>query len=120
MNVPHNIVLHDVLPEVKAKDLKYAPYNLSIDVTEFSETISGNFFKTLRAFQSIGVDLASDVEIESFKDFIASTVDKRNKIVHHNDRALDLSLPDILRTLEQFSLYCTALVRVVSASAHLT
>ena len=66
----------------------------------------------MQAFKTIGIDLSAS-DVSKYKDVIASTVDKRNKIVHHNDDALDLSFSDIVRTIDQFNEYAKCLFDAV-------
>ena len=72
----------------------------------------------MKAFERVGVDL-SDQQIGSYKDFVVTTVEKRNKIVHHNDDALDISFADVVTTINTFSNYIGCLFGAVCADPHL-
>lgn len=72
----------------------------------------------MQAFNRIGIDLSTS-EISKYKDFIASIVEKRNKIVHNNDDALDLSFSDIVAAIDQFESYTDCLFKAVCSDPHL-
>lgn len=117
-NVPYNLLVWSIKREEKLKESNYSPFNLNITRRDVSDLVSGNFFKTVRAFEKLGVNLLSDEEFEGYRDFIATTVDKRNQIVHHNDDASDMSMLDVLHIIEQFSKYATVMSRIVATSRH--
>lgn len=117
-NVPHNLLVWSVKREEKLKNSDFSAFSLNIKRNDISEMISGNFFKTVKAFEKLGIDLLSDVEFKGFKDFVATTVDKRNQIVHHNDDASDMSMLDVLHIIDQFSKYSAAMMRIVGTSRH--
>lgn len=71
---------------------------------DIEDMVSPNYWKTMKAFERIGVDLSKS-GVAEFKDFIASTIEKRNKVVHHNDSASDLSFKDIINTVDTFEKY---------------
>lgn len=79
---------------------------------EISNLISPNFYKTLAAFEKIGIETGCD-KIHKHKDFVCSTVDKRNKVVHHNDDASDISFLDVVAIIDCFKEYATSLNEVV-------
>lgn len=60
-----------------------------------------------------------NTDFVSFKDYISSTIEKRNKIVHHNDDASDLSLTDVIVTIQKFKIYSGVLFGAVCADPHL-
>jgi len=116
-NLPFNFVVwvsnHD-----KAK-LSYKRFEASIGKKEISELISPNYWKTMRAFERVGIDLSAS-SVDDFKDFVASTVDKRNKIVHHNDQASDVSFIDIIAAIDEFKKYTRCLFDAVAADPHIS
>jgi hypothetical protein len=118
-NLPHNIVLWSASKDGNESAMALKAFELSKGKKDISDMVSGNYHKTLKAFARIGVGLDADPAIQSFKDIISSTVAKRNKIVHHNDDASDLSLTDIVNTTETFKAYAECLFRVVCASPHI-
>lgn len=117
-NVPHNLLVWSIKREEKLKASNYSPFDLNITRQNVSDLISGNFFKTVKAFEKLGVNLLSDNEFENYKDFIATTIDKRNQIVHHNDEASDMSMLDVLHIIDQFATYTIVMSRIVATSRH--
>jgi hypothetical protein len=61
--------------------------------------------------------VASD--ISDHKDFITTIVEKRNKIVDHNDEALDLSSSAIVSTVDKFRGYAGCIFDAICADSHL-
>ena len=80
--------------------------------------VSANYYKTMKTFERIGIDVESDSSIARYKDFVSTTVAKRNDIIHHNDEASDLSLGDILRTIQTFKEYSKCIFERVRACPH--
>lgn len=101
-NLPHNFVAW-VVGHEKA-NLKFKSFVGGKGRKDISDMVSPNFWKTIKAFERIGIDI-SKPEVVAFKDYVTTTVEKRNKIVHHNDEASDLSFQDIILTIEQFRGY---------------
>lgn len=114
-NVPFNFVAW-ASDNSKAR-LDFRTFVSSKGMDDISEVLSPNYYKTLKAFEKIGVNLAC-ADIEAFKDIITSRVDKRNKIVHHNDDALDLSFGDLISVIDEFKAYAEKLYERVSADPH--
>lgn len=115
-NLPFNMVIWAADHE-KAKP-EFKPFIAMKEKKDVSDLISPNYYKTIKAFSKVGIDLSSS-DIDSFKDLIISKVEKRNKIVHHNDEALDLSFSDIVDTIDKFKEYTICLFECVSADPHL-
>src|SRR5476651_1314280 len=87
--LPHNFLLWRVKKEFKDKELKYSNADLKVDKSEISDGLSGNPYKTIKAFSYLGVNLVSSDEFNLNKDVINTIVTKRNNIIHHNDNAND-------------------------------
>ncbi|WAC61218.1 HEPN domain-containing protein [Brevundimonas sp. SL130] len=115
-NLPHNLVVWHVEHE-KGK-LQFKPFAATKGKKEIAEMISPNYWKTIKAFETVGIDLSAS-NVITFKDLIVSKVEKRNKIVHHNDEALDLSFSDISDTIEKFREYMDCLFTAVCADPHI-
>ena len=116
-NLPYNMVIWAVEHE-RAKP-EFKAFSASKGKKDISDLISPNYYKTMKAFAKVGIDLSAS-EIDSFKDLIISKVEKRNKIVHDNDDALDLSFSDIVDTIDNFKEYTACLFGSVSADPHLS
>ena len=116
-NLPHNFVAW-VSGHEKAS-LEFKPFIGGKVKKDFSDMVSPNYWKTVKAFQRIGIDI-SKPQIEVFRDYVVSIVEKRNRIVHHNDAALDLSFSDIVDAIDRFKAYTQSLFDAVVADPHLT
>lgn len=117
LNVPYNFI--NWLAEHEKAKLKYGAFEGRKTSKDVSDLISPNYYKTVSAFQRIGINIVTD-EMASFKDFVSSVVDKRNKIVHHNDSASDLSFSDITKAIDAFIVYSKSLYTAVQADPHIT
>lgn len=121
VNIPHNLIHWNVLKDKinDKKDFKFSKLDIDITKSLIEEKCSANFHKTKKLFESIGVDLSNNTEITKLKEQVSSKIDKRNKIVHHNDNALDLSFADVIDAIDIFTLYAKELLMAVQASSHL-
>lgn len=115
-NLPFNLVAW-IAEHEKAK-LEFKAFEAKKSKKDISDLVSPNYWKTMQAFNRIGIDLSTS-EISKYKDFIASIVEKRNKIVHNNDDALDLSFSDIVAAIDQFESYTDCLFKAVCSDPHL-
>lgn len=111
--LPHNFLLWRVKKEFKDKELKYNNADLKVDKSEISDSLSGNPYKTIKAFSYLGINLISSPEFNSNKDVINTIVIKRNNIIHHNDNANDISLSDISGYVDLFLIYMAAIDKVI-------
>lgn len=115
-NLPFNFVAwianHD-----KAK-LEYKKFEATKGRKDISDMISPNYWKTMKAFERVGIDLSVSTAGD-YKDFVGATVDKRNKIVHHNDQASDLSFGDIVSAIDEFKKYTKCLFEAVASDPHI-
>lgn len=115
-NLPYNLVMW-IAQHEKAK-LSFEPFLGNKTKKNVSDLISPNYYLTIKAFEKLGVDL-SESEIRTYKDFVSSIVEKRNKIVHHNDEASDLSFADIVSAVNEFKAYAICLFNAVCSDRHL-
>mgnify|MGYP000494595896 CR=1 FL=1 len=112
--VPHNFLYCKLAKEVKEKDLKFNDADYRFSKKEISNTISGNPYKTVKAYKLIGIDLESDDKFNEYRDFIKIIVNKRNSVIHHNDDASDLSFPDLLANIDVFLEYMSSIDKLVA------
>lgn len=107
MGIPHNIIFWDLNydKELKEKSLNFRNYKMRIKKKDLDNHISGSPFRTVKLFRNIGIDLDSNIEFNSFKDKINMIVVKRNKILHHNDEASDISFSDIKNYINEITNY---------------
>jgi RiboL-PSP-HEPN len=117
VNLPFNMIMWAAEHEKARLDFKRFTSNKA--KKDISDLISPNYYKTMKAFAKVGIDLSAS-NIDNFKDLITSKVEKRNKIVHDNDEALDLSFADIVDTIDKFKEYTICLFDCVCADPHLT
>nr|WP_255453241.1 HEPN domain-containing protein [Paracoccus shanxieyensis] len=115
-NLPHNFVAWVAGHEKSTSEFK--PFVGAKIRKDISDMISPNYWKTMKAFERIGIDI-SKPEVVAFKDYVVSIVEKRNKIVHHNDEASDLSFNDIIDAIDQFRAYTQCVFNAVVADPHL-
>lgn len=97
-NLPHNLIMWSfgIRKEVKETDLKYETLKLEIKKKDIDDHISGNPFKTKDLFKKFGIELEKNSNFNIQKEEINSIVVKRNKILHHNDDASDVSNKDLV------------------------
>ncbi len=107
--VPHNMVRWSIQRDTKDKDFTFVDFSLPLARTDIESELSGNPGKTIALFKKIGIDLPSSTDFESVKSIIGSVVTKRNRIIHQNDNAADLTLDDISGYADQFLLYMRAI-----------
>ena len=112
-SVPHNFLYWKLAKEVKDKDLVFENANYKFSKKEISDTISGNPYKTVKAFRLIGIDLNLAVNFNEHKELVNSIVSKRNNIIHHNDDASDISFSDLLLNIDVFLEYMSSINEIV-------
>lgn len=93
--IPHNLLYAATTEKTKKANLEFKVFELPNMAENIDAMLSGNPFKTADCLKAIGVDLNSISEYKIRKELIHFVVAKRNKIVHHNDFAMDISLGDV-------------------------
>lgn len=114
--LPHNFLLWRVKKDFKDKELKYGNADLNVAKTEISDGLSGNPYKTIKAFSYLGINLNNSTGFNENKDIINTIVVKRNNIIHHNDNANDISLSDVSGYVDLFIIYMNAIDRMIHKS----
>lgn len=109
ISVPHNFLYWRLAKGVKDKDLSFESAEYKVTKKDLSDSISGNPYKTIKAFELIGIDLKSSDKFQENKDVINSVVLKRNNIIHHNDDASDISFSDLLLNIDVFLDYMASI-----------
>lgn len=104
-NIPHNFIYWRITKEVKDKELKFHNADLSVTKKEISDNISANPYRTIMLFKYLGIDLSNNEEFEATRELVNSVVTKRNNIIHHNDKAMDISFSDLLAYIDVFLKY---------------
>jgi len=113
--VPRNVIRWSIAQEVKDKDLSFERFSLGISREKVFDELSGNPRKTMTLFKLLGVDLRSNPHFEGAKDAVFSVVSKRNRIIHHNDDASDVTLGDIKTWCQTFAEYSLAIDKCVDS-----
>lgn len=98
--ISHNFIQWRLINDLKDKDLEYKNLDLSVNLEDISDNISASPYRTIKLFQKLGIDLVKAEEFASRKDLISTIVNKRNNIIHHNDKAIDISFSDLLKYIE--------------------
>jgi len=118
-NLPLNLILWSIVKDDKLKGKCFTAFQFEKTRKDISDMISGNIFVTIKAFEKLGIDLEKHDAFNGCKDFISTTIIKRNDIVHHNDNASDLSLMDVKNIVEKFKEYIAILEHAVCVTPHL-
>ncbi|NMD00662.1 MAG: hypothetical protein GYA62_13210 [Bacteroidales bacterium] len=95
--IPHNLIKWtlNIEKEFKESDSKFEQLKIKLKKKDLDDYISGNPFKTKDLFKKFGIPLDKSENFNSQKDIVNSIVVKRNKVVHHNDDASDISNKDL-------------------------
>jgi len=104
-NIPHNFIYWQTSRETKSKDLKFIDSSFPVAKEDISDSLSANPYKTIKLFCLLGVDLTKIEAFQTNKELVNSVVIKRNNIIHHNDKAMDVSFSDLLSYVDVFLEY---------------
>lgn len=107
--IPHNLIKWtlNIEKEFKETEYKFEHLKIKLKKKELDEYISGNPFKTRDLFKKFGITLDKNETFNLQKDIINTIVVKRNKVVHHNDEASDISNNDLKDFIEILRKYIT-------------
>lgn len=103
VSIPHNIVKWSFcnLTKDKIDGLdEYKDLSISFKKDDLNDHLSGNVDKTINTFKKIGMNLNTTPGFLENKDQIGSIVSKRNKIIHKNDDASDVSMGDLINNID--------------------
>lgn len=114
-NIPHNLIKWslNIEKDFKDADSKIEPLKIKIKKKELDDFISGSPFRTRDLFKKFGIILEQDSIFLNQKDRINNIVLKRNRIVHHNDDASDISNADLIENIGILSEYITNLDKLI-------
>lgn len=115
IKVPHNLIKWslNLEKEFKENEFKFENLKLNIKRKELDDYISGNPFKTTDLFKKFGIKLDKDQIFNNQKELINTIVTKRNKIVHHNDEASDVSNSDLISHIDTLKLYIENIDKII-------
>lgn len=107
--IPHNLIKWtlNIEKEFKETEYKFEHLKIKLKKKELDEYISGSPFKTRDLFKKFGIPLDKNETFNLQKDIINTIVVKRNKVVHHNDEASDISNNDLKDFIEILRNYLT-------------
>nr|WP_315258408.1 HEPN domain-containing protein [uncultured Flavobacterium sp.] len=105
--IPHNLIKWtlNIEKEFKETEYKFEHLKIKLKKKELDEYISGNPFKTRDLFKKFGIPLDKNLIFNTQKDIVNTIVVKRNKVVHHNDEASDISNNDLKNFIEILKSY---------------
>lgn len=117
--VAYNLVKWSVqkkkeLGELSDNELKFEELSIKITKKELDAFISGSPYRTEPLFKKLGIELYKDSVFVDQKEKMIAIVEKRNKIVHHNDNASDISFSDIEANINLTIEYIENLSRLVN------
>ena len=123
LNIPHNIIKWSIskkseLIEINNSDLKYENLKINIEKNELDNFISGSPYRTEKLYKKFGIELYKNTTYQIFKENIISIIEKRNKIIHHNDNASDLSFADIKNNIITVKSYLEVLEKEIQNNCH--
>ncbi|PSN13851.1 hypothetical protein C7293_14220 [filamentous cyanobacterium CCT1] len=115
ISIPYNLVRWEILrPKEKIEEgFRFQDLRVSIKKKDLDDHISANPYRTESLFKRLGIDLPKSGEFNSKRDLVTSIVAKRNKIVHHNDSASDISMIDLHLYVDSFVEYMEIITSVV-------
>lgn len=94
--IPSNLIRWEITQKTPNIDLDFKNLVVTKKDKDLEEHLSGNPFRTKELFGYIGIKLKNYDGWENHKDQINTIILKRNRIIHHNDDASDLSFGDII------------------------
>ncbi len=109
--VPYNFIHWRLSKEVKKP--QFSNIDLAVTKKDIADNLSANPYKVITLFKFFGVNLTLEDEFENNKDLVNTIVTKRNNIIHHNDKAMDISFSDLLAYIDVFIIYMKAIDRRV-------
>lgn len=116
--VPPSILEWRLNPKKKSDQAVGSPRSFSVSMTkkEIDDLVSGNVYRTKDALALVGVELIAEKDQwEPWRESVQSIVTRRNRIVHYNDDATDISLGDIKSFIKTFLGYIEFLVSACAA-----
>ncbi|PNG40836.1 hypothetical protein A1354_11715 [Pseudomonas asplenii] len=113
--LPLNYFIWKMSRDHKEKDLKFSNIDLAVTKKEISDALSANPYRTIVAFRYLGINLSSVPGFNDNKSVVETVVSKRNNIVHHNDKAADISFSDLVSYIDIFIVYMKAIFGAVDA-----
>jgi hypothetical protein len=116
--LPYNLIKWSILKKKKLTDLsdnelKFEQLIINIKKLELDDFISGMPHRTESLFKKLGIKLSDNEIYKNQKEKIVSIVVKRNKILHYNDSASDLSFTDVSNYIDFVLKYIENIDKIV-------
>lgn len=113
--LPYNLIKWSLNTEKELKDseLKYEELSIKINRKQLDDFISGNPYRTRELFKKFGLNLEKNKEFKYYAEQMNALIIKRNKILHHNDDASDVSYSDLLNYIETTTCYIKSIDHIV-------
>ncbi len=116
--LPYNLIKWSILKKKKLTDLsdnelKFEQLIINIKKLELDDFISGMPHRTESLFKKLGIKLSDNEIYKNQKEKIVSIVVKRNKILHYNDSASDLSFADVSNYIDFVLKYIENIDKIV-------
>lgn len=113
--IPHNLIKwsFSFQQHLEEKEVDFKDFSLDIKKKDLDKFISANPYLAARLFTNFGIKLRDDTVFESQQEFVNNIVLKRNKVVHHNDDASDLTNTDLLSYIDKVEEYVVNIDSVV-------
>lgn len=113
--IPANLIRWEITQKTPNIDLDFKNLVITKKDKDLEEHLSGNPFRTKELFGYIGIRLKNHDGWENHKDQINSIILKRNRIIHHNDDASDLSFGDIIMYVDAIIEYVQEIGAIVTS-----
>lgn len=115
IKVPHNLIkwTANTSKDLKEDDNRVEHFKISLTREELDNYISGNPHRTKKTFNNFGISLDGNQIFSSHFDTIMTIVNKRNRVVHHNDDASDITNQDLNNYIEALKSYIENLDRII-------
>lgn len=113
--IPANLIRWEITQKAPNIDSDFKNLVITKKDRDIEEHLSGNPFRTKELFGYIGIKLKNNDGWENHKDQIHTIILKRNRIIHHNDDASDLSFGDIIVYVDAIIEYANAIGAIVTS-----
>lgn len=116
--LPHNLIAWslNIEKELKESEYKYQEFKIPIKKKKLDDFISGSPYRTMNLFKKLGLNLENDPVFNTQKDILNSIVVKRNKVVHYNDEASDVSNHDLVSYIDIIASYLANIDKLICNS----
>ncbi len=111
--IPENLIRWEMTQKTPNIDGEYKNLAITKKQKDLEEHLSGSPFRTKEIFGYIGIKLKNQDGWENNKDQIQTIITKRNRIIHHNDDASDMSFGDIIIYVDAIISYVNEIAMII-------